>query len=105
MTVRRPQEGSERHRPVIWRVLLVTDTKFRTLSAPELLLINYSERAEHQDRVRIDDRRDRDTTSLITRVLTRSLCRHWQFPVDLILRRATSFPNSIMDAQNRSPIG
>ena len=44
---------------VIWKMLLVAETKFRKLNAPELLQ-DVWEGAEYRDGVRIDDHQERD---------------------------------------------
>ncbi|MDE0219844.1 MAG: transposase [Spirochaetaceae bacterium] len=44
---------------VIWKMLLVAETKFRKLNAPELLHAVW-EGAEYRDGVRVEDRQERD---------------------------------------------
>ena len=44
---------------VIWKMLLVADTKFRKLNAPELLQ-DVKEGAEYRDGVRVNEHRERD---------------------------------------------
>ena len=44
---------------VIWKMLLVAETKFRKLNAPELLQ-DVWEGAEYRDGVRADDHQERD---------------------------------------------
>ncbi len=44
---------------VIWKMLLVAETKFRKLNAPELLQ-DVQEGAEYRDGVRVDEHQERD---------------------------------------------